>query len=146
MILFILLCVSLGGNIFAKLTSKEVDRNRRLGYPSFLFATGVTASSFLVILAKFRLHLNALTAAYSVAFGVTVVLVNVFRVKLYQLAGIAHANMMRNAASIVAGAVIGWLLFSEKITFLVLLRMSIILVVVFLILADMKKSDFSHEC
>lgn len=140
-LLFIYLLSSVGSASFAKLTSSELKRAARAKYSLFLTINGCLACLFFWMFGGFSVSVNAVTLIYALIYAIIVAAIIVLTALAYNLMSVSNVGIVRGGCELVCTAAVGALLFSEKITTKVILRIALTLVSVLFVMFASKKQE-----
>ena len=144
-LLFIYLLSSVGSASFAKLVSGELRRATRAKYSLFLTVNGCLACFFFWMFGGFSVSVTAPTLVYALIYAIVVAAILVLTAIAYNLMSVSNVGIVRSGCGLVCTAAVGALLFSEKITTKVILRIALTLISVLLVMLALKKQERPRE-
>ena len=141
-ILFLLSFIAmLGGKIFSKLCSNILSQNSVAKYSLALVINSFVACCFFGIFGEFQIVVNKATLLYSIIYAVIVAVAIISGVVVYRYASISNVNIVSSSCGMGCTAVVGWMLFSEKMGILNVVRLLIMLVATAFAFLDQKKKE-----
>lgn len=118
-----------GVGVVSVFANQKYARSTRNYYEIFVFAliTGIMGCSVFAVSSGFKLSFTAMTAVYSAFYAVAALISYFTTIPLYRYMGIAEAGVCKSSISLVVTAISGYVLFSEKVTLLSLIRIALML-------------------
>ena len=133
--------VGLGSRAFAKLCSNMVAQSSAAKYSLVLIVNCLVACLFFAISGGFRLRINTATLIYSVIYAMVAAASVVSNLIVYRLTKISNVNVISGACSMVCTVLLGWMLFSEPLSPIKLLRILLMLIAIYLVFVDKKTGE-----
>jgi len=141
-LLFLLFAVGgLGSKSFSKLCSNILNQNSVAKYSLVLVINSLVACLFFGIVGGFKIAVNSNTLLYSIIYAAIVAVSIISNFVVYRYASISNANIVSSSCSMVCTAVIGWMLFREKLDILNVIRIAIMLVAIAFVFFDQKNNE-----
>jgi drug/metabolite transporter (DMT)-like permease len=144
-LLFLYLVASVGTNSFAKLTSSELKHAARAKYLLYITLNGILACLFFWMFGGFAISVNTVTLIYALIYAAIVAGSLIVTPLAYNLMSVSGVGIIRSGFGLICTVAVGALLFSEKITPIVILRIVLTLVSVILVMLESKKGETPRE-
>ena len=144
-LLLLYLIASVATNSFAKLTSCELRQAPRAKYLLYITVNGIIACLFFCLFGGFSISVNAVTLIYALIYAAIVAGSLIATPLAYNLMSVSGVGIIRSGFGLVCTVTVGALLFSEKITPIVILRIVLTLVSVILVMLESKRGETPRE-
>ena len=144
-LLFLYLVASVGTNSFAKLTSSELKHAARAKYLLYITLNGILACLFFWMFGGFSISVNIVTLVYALVYAAIVAGSLIVTPLAYNLMSVSGVGIIRSGCGLACTVTVGALLFSEKITPIVILRIVLTLVSVTLVMLESKNGEALRE-
>ena len=143
--LLILLSTAIGviSIVFKKLCSNIMAENSAAKFSLLLIINSVVACGFFFVSGGFKLSVNAPTLIYSSVYALIVAISVVADLLVLRYVSISNANITTNVAGMICTALLGWLLFSEDLDAIKILRIAIMIVAIILEFLEQKNKTKS---
>ena len=105
----------------------------------YILITCLTACVFFVLSAGFRLSISVSTAFYAFLYALVVLGVIIVDLIIFRYVSVAVVAVTVSAGSMLLSTVTGFLAMSEKVTFIKLLRVAIMLAAIFCVFFGTRK-------
>lgn len=146
-LLSIFLLSNFGSSIFVKQCSNQIGADNPKGYGWFLFANSIVSCLFFWLSNGLQLRLNWQTVLYSILFAVVVLGTLILSLYVYRFVSVAGVTIVRNAGSLVLGAIAGSLLFQEQLNAADFIRILLLAgaVVMFAVSTGMQNKKYDQK-
>ena len=141
MLLVIYMLSSVGSTSFSKATSKVVSGASRAKYSLFLIVNGLTACFFFWIFGGFKLDVNLPTLIYSAIYALIVALILILTMIAYRMVSVSGVNIIKSGCGLLGTSAIGFILFSEELSFNSVLRITIMTAAIVFTFIDSRCKD-----
>ena len=137
--------VGLGSKAFSKLCSNTLNQTSVAKFSLVLVINSFVACVFFGISGGLNIAVNGVTFLYSVIYAVIAAVSIISNVIVYRYASISNVNIVSSSCGMVCTAIVGWMLFSEKVDILNVIRLVIMLVAILFVYFDQKKNRTSPK-
>lgn len=135
--------VGICSKAFSKLCSNILSQNSVAKYSLVLVINSLVACLFFGAFGGFRIYVNGITLLYSVIYAAIAAISIISGVIVYRYASISNVNIVSSSCGMICTAVIGWIIFSEKVGTSNIFRLAIMLMAIVFVFLDQRRNEIA---
>lgn len=145
LLLLISVAIGVGSKVFSKLCSNLMLQNSAAKYFAFLIVNSLVACAFFFASSGFAIFVNLDILLFSLVYAAVVALSIISGFLVYRYVNVSNANVISNTCGMVCTFLLGWILFSEDISFQSVVRLGIMLIAMAVVLVDRTRKSLPND-